>query len=250
MKIAEIFAVVSGLFLGIIALSAGQGLVGSILLVMTVFLLFFGQERNSPVYLRPWVKKYFRIRTVDPVNQSPDSHTAQQTDVAPEMIQPMKKALPAEEKTVLSEEPVLQKNSVSHTLSYSVKPIEYKENDVTFQLKPDGTAEVIHCCGWRSRIELPETVAGYRVTSIGANAFPKGSCSSLSIPTTVTNIQSLPKSFTEQVWDRPRFDMRENAMDIDEPVLVERTHSVYIYVEPGSYAEQYCQENNIRYVVK
>ena len=128
--------------------------------------------------------------------------------------------------------------------------MEYKENDITFRLKPDGTAEVIHCHGWRSEKVIPETVSGYRVTSIGANAFPKGNCRSLSIPATVTNIQSLPERFTERVWDRPRFDMRENAMDIDEPVLVERTHSVYIYVKPGSYAERYCNEKKIRYTLK
>ena len=128
--------------------------------------------------------------------------------------------------------------------------IEYKENDITFQLKPDGTAEVIHCHGWRSEKVIPETVAGYRVTSIGANAFPEGNCCSLSIPATVTHIQSLPKRFTERVWDRPRFDMRENAMDMDEPVLVERMHSVYIYVKSGSYAEQYCRENNISFTAK
>ena len=124
------------------------------------------------------------------------------------------------------------------------------EDYITYRCRPDGTAVVAHCSGWYGNRIIPETVAGYRVTSIGANAFPRGSCRSLFIPDSVPEIKSLPRDFTEKVWDRPRFDMRENAMDIDEPVLVERTHSVYIYVKSGSYADRYCRENNIRFIAK
>jgi hypothetical protein len=124
------------------------------------------------------------------------------------------------------------------------------EDYITYRCRPDGTAVVAHCSGWYGDRIIPETVAGYRVTSIGANAFPEGSCRSLYIPDSVTEIKSLPVDFTEKVWDRPRFDMRENAMDIDEPVLVVRTYSVYIYVKPNSYAERYCKDNKIRYMLK
>ena len=131
-----------------------------------------------------------------------------------------------------------------------MKMVEYKEEHITFLLKPDGTAEVTYCAGWYGDRIIPETVAGYRVTTIGANAFPNGSCRSLFIPNSVTEIKSLPVDFTEKVWDRPRFGMRENAMDVDELVLVERTYSVYIYVKPNSYAERYCKDNKIRYMLK
>jgi len=228
MKIVEIIAVAFGLLLGITALSAGQGLVGCLFLVMAVFLLFFGEERKGPVYLRPWVKKCFRKKPVDTAERVPENHTAQQP--APE--------------------PIPQKNRVSHTLSQSMESFQYKENDFTYQCRPDGTAEVTHCHGWHSEKEIPETVSGYRVTSIGENAFPNGNCLSLSIPASVTEIKSLPEGFYEQRWDRPRFDMRENAMDIDEPVLVTNYYHVKIIVKPGSFAEQYCKNNNIRYVVK
>ena len=89
------------------------------------------------------------------------------------------------------------------------------EDYITYRCRPDGTAVVAHCSGWYGNRIIPETVAGYRVTSIGANAFPEGSCRSLYIPDSVTEIKSLPVDFTEKVWDRPRFGMRENAMDID-----------------------------------
>jgi len=124
------------------------------------------------------------------------------------------------------------------------------EDYITYHCRPDGTAEVAHCSGWYGNRIIPETVAGYRVTSIGANAFPRGSCRSLFIPDSVTEIKSLPEDFTEKVWDRPRFDLRENAMDIDELVLVERTYSVFIHVKPGSYAERYCKEKKIHCRVK
>ena len=127
---------------------------------------------------------------------------------------------------------------------------EYKENDITYHCRPDGTAEFTRCHGWRSEIKIPETVNGYRVTSIGENAFPKGNCSSLSIPASVTEIKSLPEDFSEQTWERPRFGLRENAMDIDEEVLVTCYYSVKIIVKAGSFAEQYCKDNNIRCIVK
>ena len=124
------------------------------------------------------------------------------------------------------------------------------EDYITYHCRPDGTAEVTHCSGWYGSNIIPETIAGYRVTSIGSNAFPQGSCRSLFIPDLVTEIKSLPASFTKKEWDRPRFDLRENAMDIDELVLVERTYSVIIHVKPGSYAERYCKEKRIRYKLK
>lgn len=88
MKIVEIIAVVFGLLLGITALSAGQGLVGCLVLVMAVFLLFFGQERKGPVCLRPWVKKCFRKKPVETVEREPENHTAQQPAPAPKIPQP------------------------------------------------------------------------------------------------------------------------------------------------------------------
>lgn len=250
MRIAEIVAVVFGLFLGITAFSAGQGLAGSLILVVAVLLLFFGQERKGPVYLRPWIKKCFRKKPDASVDQVPEKHTAHQPDAVPDISQPMQKACSAEKKTELIREPIHQKNSIPCAPSKSAEPFEDKESGITYQLKPDGTAEVTYCSGWHSSKTIPETISGYRVTSIGANAFPKGNCCSLSVPASVTEIKSLPEDFTEKVWDRPRFDLRENAMDIDELVLVERTYSVFIHVKPGSYAERYCKEKKIHCRVK
>ena len=88
MKIVEIIAVASGLLLGILALSVEQYFVGSLCLMMALFLLFFGQNRKGPIYLRPWVKACIRQKLDAPEKQESKNRAAQQPVPAPEIPQP------------------------------------------------------------------------------------------------------------------------------------------------------------------
>ena len=62
-------------------------------------------------------------------------------------------------------------------------------SDYMYKVLPDGTAEITDYTGDESVINIPETIDGYKVTSIGDEAFYRYiSLTTITIPNSVTSI--------------------------------------------------------------
>ena len=95
--------------------------------------------------------------------------------------------------------------------------------DFEYILLEDGTAQTKKYTGMAETLDIPAELDGHAVTSIGMSAFANCSAlTSLTIPASVTEIG------------------RRAFADCD---------NLTVTVVGGSYAEQYCQENEVNYVL-
>ena len=93
--------------------------------------------------------------------------------------------------------------------------------DYRYTLLEDGTAEIATYCGSEKQLVIPSQLDGYAVTAIGDHAFYRyESLTSVTIPDSVSAIDDSAFS------------------GCDELTLT---------VARGSYAEQYCKENDLKY---
>lgn len=100
------------------------------------------------------------------------------------------------------------------------KPTVYTCGDYQYTLREDGTAEIHEYTGGDEVLIIPSELDGYTVTRIGDYAFHmEHALTTVTIPESVTSI--------------------------GEDAFAGCDALTSIIVTPGSYAEQYCQDNGL-----
>ncbi|MBD5157841.1 MAG: leucine-rich repeat protein [Butyrivibrio sp.] len=111
---------------------------------------------------------------------------------------------------------------------------EKTEGDWRYRVLEDGTSEITGYDGEATELEIPDSVGGARVTSLGYNIFDGlGSYESVTVPKSVTHIEEY--SFGWIIDDSPNSNINLNMIGL----------RVYGYV--GSAAETYAKENGYRF---
>ena len=145
------------------------------------------------------------------------------------------------------------------------------KDGIKFQLNANGTAVIMAYTGASTRIVIPETFQGFRVTGIEAGAFMDCySLSYVSIPASITHIgqnafkncgrketvdRDLGRAYTatsrrdlEYMFGYGYECYESRMMGGEDPVKI--TYDFTVAVTCGSYAERYCKENNIPCIVQ
>lgn len=149
------------------------------------------------------------------------------------------------------------------------------ENDVVFQLYDNGTVYVKGYQGNGSEIIIPETVEGNPITEIGSWAFryTKG-IKRIHLPASVENIGYEAFPAADRVVDEeymrkcreefnrlshnavgPRYSIYnreeyESAEMATHMVFYKDVYDFTAIVDAGSYAEEYCRNNQIPYEIR
>ena len=98
----------------------------------------------------------------------------------------------------------------------------YTSADYTYTLLSKDTAEITNYSGAAEELSVPAELDGYAITSIGKDAFYGcEALTSITIPGSVTSIGESAFSWCD---------------------------ALTLTVAPGSFAEQYAQENGIKYI--
>ena len=128
-------------------------------------------------------------------------------------------------------------------------PEEYApEEDFKFTIVTAGAqqvARITRYTGNASRLVIPPTLGGCPVTRIPISCF--AGCESLVevvIPDTVTEIKT--KAFY-QCYSLQSVEIPQSVTQISANAFADCGSDLVLFVNNGSYAMQYCQENNIRY---
>jgi len=139
-----------------------------------------------------------------------------------------------------------------------------RENGIVFRLNEDLTATAVQYMGGQfgtMAIVIPETVQGHTVTGIDSGVFRRcDNIGKLSIPRTVTYIgfNALPKCRKEV----EKVCVGEKVIGYDyfqgcikhtyyAPEYENVTKEIpVVQIVKGSYAERYCKDNKIRYMLE
>lgn len=237
MKIVEIFAAAFGLLFGVFLLTQDDGSMGILVLCLGIFILLFEQPKGSPIRLRPFIRKFFPLRSKETEPTSP-------ADIAEAPLQP---------------DPVTRKEPA---------PMNGNQNGLHFQINSDSTASIVGYHGNASSLTIPDTYRGHKVTRIEAEVFKD--CYDLSyvkIPASITYIgpnafQDCGKREDEELsracGAHSRRDLEymfgygyeavESRLIGYQSGLYDGYFHVEVSVAKGSYAEAYCEKNNIRII--
>ena len=212
MKAVEIISLGVGLILGVLCLLLEESLPAAILITATTFILLFEDRRHSHIRLRPWVKRLLGIKT---------------------------------------------------------QQERYTEQDgIVFHISREGKAAVHSYNGNASELSIPKSLEGCPVTAIEDGAFMD--CHELfrlHIPESVgfigdnafsncgrveTKDEDLARAYTARSRRDLEFMFGYNYEYYESLVIsgqspIKTSYEFTAIVPSASYAEGYCEENNINY---
>lgn len=150
-------------------------------------------------------------------------------------------------------------------------PRRISRNNMVFRLTKNQTAALERYTGHGSRVNIPETVEGYPVVQIDADAFSDHyELTRVEIPSGVTyigmgafrncgRVVKEDEDLSRAYGARSRREMEEmfgygyeyyegRVMSGEDPITV--SYHLTVTVHRGSYAERYCRQNNISVICK